>query len=169
MLGAVKRVEDPRLLRGQGRYVGDLQLPGQLEVAFVRSPHAHARVRDIEAQRALEQPGVVAVLTGAEAARESRPMRPRLGVPGFKACEQPCLAVDKVRFVGQAVAAVVAESRYLAEDALDFVEVDYEPLPAVVDARQAVEPGAPLLFEAWGDNVHVESAFSAGDPEAAFA
>src|SRR4051812_11969777 len=126
MLGTVKRVEDPRLLRGQGRYVGDLRLPGQVEIAFLRSPHAHARLRGVDTRVAQGQPGVVAVLTGAEAVRSEQdgggagmgagaralPLRPLLGVPSFKVCELPCLATDKVRFVGQAVAAVVATDRY---------------------------------------------------------
>jgi carbon-monoxide dehydrogenase large subunit len=169
MLGAVKRVEDPRLLRGEGRYVADIALPGQLEIAFLRSPHAHARLGAVDTLPAREAPGVVAMLTGAEAAEHARPLRPNLRTPTFKACELPCLATDKVRFVGQPVVAVVAESRYLAEDALDLIQVEYEPLPAVVDARTALEPDAPLLYEAWGDNVHVESAYSAGDLEGAFA
>src|SRR5919198_2880224 len=169
MLGNVKRVDDPRLLRGAGRFVGDLKLPGQLEVAFLRSPHAHARLESVDPRSALERPGVTAVLTGAEAAGQARPLRPRLGVPSFKLCELPCLATDRVRFVGQAVAAVVAESRYLAEDALDSIAVEYEPLPAVTDARRALESDAPLLHDEWGDNVHVESAIAAGDVDGAFA
>ncbi len=168
MLGPVRRTEDPRLLRGHGRYVADLSLPGQLEVAFLRSPHPHARIRRIKMQRAAEQPGVVVVLTGEEAAELARPLRPYLKVPHFNACEQPCLATGKVRFVGQPVVAVVAESRYQAEDALDSVEVEYELLPAVVDAREATTPGAPLLYEEWGSNTHVAASFEAGDAAGAF-
>ncbi len=138
-------------------------------MAFLRSDHAHAWLRRVNGARALECPGVVAILTGAEAARQARPLRPYLDLPGFKTCEFPCLATDKVRFVGQPIAAVVAESRYLAEDALELIEVDYEPLPAVMDARQAVEPDSQLLYEEWGTNVHVESSFQAGDLEGAFA
>ncbi len=169
MLGSVKRVDDPRLLRGGGRYLGDLRLPDQLEVAFLRSPHAHARLVRVDASPALGLPSVAAVLTGAQALAQARPLRPKLGVPNFKIVEEPCLATDKVRFVGQALAAVVAQDRYLAEDALDAIEVEYEPLQAVVDARRAVEADAPLLHEALGDNVHVEGSFSAGDVEGAFA
>ena len=177
MIGTVKRVEDPRLLRGQGRYVGDLRLPGQLEVAFLRSPHAHAILRGVDTRPALDQPGVVAILTGADAvdtdhqsaSQRAKPLRARLGIPSFKICDLPCLATDRVRFVGQAVAAVVAEDRYLAEDAADLIEVEYDPLPAVVDARKSLEPGAPLLHDSWGDNLHVASSFSAGEPDEAFA
>src|SRR5215216_8133517 len=116
LIGArVKRKEDPRLITGAGAYVGDLKLPGMHHVVFVRSPYAHARIRGIDADAARRRPGVVAVLTGAEAAEHARPLRPYLKLPAFKSCGQPCLATDKVRLVGEAVAAVVAESRYLAE------------------------------------------------------
>src|ERR671930_45056 len=98
-----------------------------------------AAVKRVDVWRARAAPGVVQVLTGREAAEQARPLRPYLRIPDFKICEQPCLATDKVRFVGQAVAAVVAESRYLAEDALDAIEVEYEPLPAVTEARAALE------------------------------
>jgi carbon-monoxide dehydrogenase large subunit len=167
--GAVRRVDDARLLRGQGRYVGDIRLPGQLEAAFLRSPYGHARLACLDASQALGLPGVKAVLTGDDTRSVSRPLRPRLGIPSFKECELPCLAVEKVRFQGQPVALLAAESRPLADDALERIEVEYEPLPAVVDARQAVEAGAPVLHEEWGDNVHVESSFSAGDVDAVFA
>jgi aerobic carbon-monoxide dehydrogenase large subunit len=161
-------VDDARLLRGQGHYVGDIRLPGQLEAAFLRSPHGHARLVGLDPSEALTMAGVSAILTGEDARSLSTPLRPRLGIPSFKECELPCLAVEKVRFQGQPVALLAAESRPLAEDALERIQVEYEPLPAVVDARQAVEPGAPVLHEAWGDNVHVESTFSAGDVEGAF-
>lgn len=169
MLGSVRRVEDPRLLRGRGQYVGDLRLAGQLEVAFLRSPHAHAHLRSLDVAAALSAPGVVTVLTGNEAATLTRPFRPVLGVPGFNVCEQPVMATDRVRFVGEAVAAVVAENRYLAEDALDLIEADYEPLPPVTDARAALEDGAPLLHEEWGSNAHATSTLNVGDVDAAFA
>lgn len=169
MLGSVRRVEDPRLLRGRGQYVGDLRLPGQLEVAFLRSPHAHAHLRGLDVSAARSAPGVVTVLTGNEASSVARPFRPVLGVPGFNVCEQPVLATDRVRFVGEAVAAVVAENRYLAEDALDLIEADYEPLPPVTDARAALEDGAPLLHEEWGSNAHATSTLNVGDVDAAFA
>jgi carbon-monoxide dehydrogenase large subunit len=167
--GSVKRVDDARLLRGLGQYVADLHLPGQLEVAFLRSPHAHARLGRIDLERVRALPTVAVVLTGSDAESATRPLRSKLGIPGFKICETPCLAVGKVRFQGQAVVAVAAADRYAAEDALEAVEVEYEPLPAVTDARAGLEPGAPLLHEAWGDNVHVESSFSAGDVDAAMA
>lgn len=170
LVGAsVLRVEDPRLLTGRGNYLADLRLPGMLEVAFLRSPHAHAHLNAVDVEAARRQPGVVTVLTGVEAAEQAKPLRPYIGVPSFKICELPCLATGKVRFVGQPVVALVAEDRYLAEDALELVEVDYDPLPAVVDARQAAEPESPLLFDEWSDNVHVASSYLGGDIDAAFA
>jgi carbon-monoxide dehydrogenase large subunit len=169
MMGGVKRVDDPKLLRGSGRFVGDIRLPGQLEAAFLRSPHAHARVLRVNVRAAADATGVLTVLTGADAIRQAQPIRAYLKVPGFKGSALPCLATDAVRFVGQPIAAVVAQNRQLAEDAVELIEVDFETLPAVVDARGSLEPGAPLLFEEWGDNVHAESSFSAGDVDGAFA
>jgi aerobic carbon-monoxide dehydrogenase large subunit len=169
MPGRVRRVDDARLLRGQGRYVPDLRLPGQLEVGFVRSPHAHARISRIDLDAASALPGVRAVLTGREAEHLARPLEPRLGIPGFKVCRWPCLAIETVRFQGEAVAALAADSRAVLEDALQLIEVEYEPLPAVVHARAAVTDDAPRLHAEWGDNVHVESAASTGDVEGAFA
>ncbi|HYY87666.1 MAG TPA: xanthine dehydrogenase family protein molybdopterin-binding subunit, partial [Chloroflexota bacterium] len=128
----------------------------------------HARLGPVDLRHALAVPGVHAVLTGVDAAHVAKPLRPKLGIPGFKVCELPCLAIDRVRFQGQPVALVAAGSRALAEDALERIDVEYQPLPAVVDARKAIEPDAPLLHDDWGDNVHVESTYSAGDVAAAF-
>jgi carbon-monoxide dehydrogenase large subunit len=174
---AVARREDPRLLRGEGRFVDDVVLPGMAHAAFVRSPHAHARVAGIRTEAAARRPGVVRVLTFAELARWMHPM-PLFGAvpPGLaarvdvamKQAPQLAMARDRVRYVGEIVAMVVAESRALAEDAAELVEVDYEPLPAVVDMLAAGEPGAPLLHEAWGDNVAVRFRTGFGDVEAAF-
>jgi aerobic carbon-monoxide dehydrogenase large subunit len=163
MIGSARRVDDGRLLRGQGRFVGDLHLPGQLEVAFLRSPHAHARLVKVDVTRARQAPGVALVLTGRDAAALTAPLRPKLHIPNFKVCEMPCLATDRVRYSGQAVAAVVAQDRYLAEDGRELIDVEYDPLAAVVDARRAVEPAAPILHAHWDDNVHVEATFEAGD------
>src|SRR5438132_11856320 len=127
----VKRLEDPRLLRGRGRYVGDLTLAGLASVAFVRSPHAHALVRKIDVAAALELPGVIAVLTARDLDGQARPLVPRLGGGGFVPTEWPPLASDRVRFSGEAVAAVVAESAYIAADARERVGVEYEPLAAL--------------------------------------
>ena len=157
MVGAeVRRVEDPRVLLGKSQYVDDLALPDAVAVAFVRSPHAHARILSIDVHAAAARADVQMVLTGADIAEGVKPLRVEYDsakAPTHKACDWPVLARDKVRFVGEAVAAVVATDRYAAEDAAALVEVDYDPLPVVHDAEQALEPGAPLVHEEWGDNV----------------
>ncbi len=155
----VRRVEDPDLLTGQGTYVGNLKVPGMAKVAFVRSPVAHARINKIDVSDAVEQPGVIAVLTAAD-----------LGVAPFhgfmilnQACARPPLATDKVRFVGEAVAMVVADTEARAEDAAEAVVVDYDPLPVAADMESAVGEGAPLQFEELGTNV-VAGMAGSGDP-----
>ena len=157
MVGAeVRRVEDPRVLLGKSQYVDDLALPDAAAVAFVRSPHAHARILSIDAHAAAARADVHLVLTGVEIAQAVKPLRVEYDpakAPTHKACDWPVLARDKVRFVGEAVAAVVADDRYAAEDAAGLVEVDYAPLPVVHDAEQALESGSPLVHEEWGDNV----------------
>jgi carbon-monoxide dehydrogenase large subunit len=174
---SVARVEDPRFLRGEGRYVDDLKLPGMLHAAFVRSPHAHARIVAVRPGAAAARPGVARVFAFADLAAVMRPL-PLFGAvpPGLaarvdvrmKQVPQLAMARDVVRYVGEIVAMVVADSRALAEDAAELVEVDYEPLPAVVDMVAAAEPGAPVLHPEWGDNVAVAFATGFGDVEAAF-
>ena len=177
LIGArVKRVEDPRFLTGRGRFLDDITLPGMVEVAFVRSPYAHARIRSIESGEALRSPGVLAVLTGEEAARQARPLQAKLHeAPGlerlaraYRIADWYPLAWGRVRFMGEAVVAVVADNRYLAEDAVEKVLVEYEPLPVVVDVEQSLQPGAPLLYENWGDNLMLKADFRSGDTERAF-
>ena len=157
MVGAqVRRVEDPRVLLGKSRYVNDIQMPGMLEIAFVRSLHAHARLQGLDVSAALEYPGVNAVLTGEDVASAIAPLRveyDRTKAPTQKPCDWPVLARGKVRFVGEAIAAVVACDRYVAEDAASLVEVDYEPMEAVWDVDRALTPTSPLVHEEWGDNV----------------
>jgi carbon-monoxide dehydrogenase large subunit len=172
----VKRVEDPRLLMGRGCFIDDVALPGTLEVAFLRSPHAHARILSIVTEEAQKAPGVIAVLTGEEAARQTRPLQAKLHeAPGlerlaraYKIADWYPLARDRVRYVGEAVVAVVAEDRYLAEDALQKITVQYEPLPPIAKVEKALETGAPLLYPEWGDNVMLKADFRSGDPEKAF-
>lgn len=160
------RVEDRALLTGRGRFGDDAPLrSGTLHAAVLRSPHAHARLLALRTEAALALPGVRAVLVGEDVRRWSRPF-----ISGVKQpMELWALAVDKVRYVGEPVAVVVAESRYLAEDALDCLEADYQPLPAVADIRAAIAAEAPLLHEAVGSNVVSDRSFRYGDPEAAFA
>lgn len=165
----VPRVEDERLMRGRGRFMDDLDpIVGALHAAIVRSPYGHARIRHIDATAALQMPGVAGVVTGADAVRELRPFA--VGVP-LAVAYYP-LAVDVARFTGEPVAVVVADSRYAAEDAAELVDVDYEPLPAVMDVEAATRAESPVLHAAAGTNVanhrtfvhgNWEQAFSAGD------
>src|SRR5580704_18443924 len=153
---SIKRSEDPRILTGAGRYVDDIKLPGMLHAAFVRSPMAHARVLSVDVSAARALPGVVAVLTGAELEAITVPGPDALTAligGGGPTPEFTLLATDKVRFVGDPVAIVVAENRYLAEDGCELVEVEYDELPAVVTAAFALDPGSPPLFANLGDNI----------------
>lgn len=160
------RIEDDALLQGRGRYADDLAVaPGTLHAAVLRSPHAHARLVGLDASPALAMPGVHAVLTGEDVKRWARPFPVGVRQP----MEHWCLAVDKVRYVGEPLAVVMAESRYLAEDALDAIRVDYQTLPVAVDTEAAIAADAPLLHEAVGSNVVSERHFRYGDPEQAFA
>jgi 2-furoyl-CoA dehydrogenase large subunit len=160
------RKEDAALLCGRARFIDDLApVPGIKHVAILRSPHAHAHVRAIDTRRATELPGVVAVVTGAGLAKSVKPI---FGVVRAPVPFLPC-AVDKVRYVGEPVAVVVADDRYVAEDALDLIEVDYEPLPAAADLAAARADGAPVLHEKAGSNVVSRRSFSYGDPAQAFA
>ncbi|MEU0395620.1 xanthine dehydrogenase family protein molybdopterin-binding subunit [Streptomyces sp. NPDC006208] len=176
---SVPRVEDERLLRGNGRYVDDIALPGCVEAAFLRSPQAHARIESVDVGAALDAPGVVAVWTGADVAglapmlnKEELRTPPGLAAlldPLVRMTPMPLLAADKVRYVGQPVAVVFAENRYLAEDALELIDVRYSALPVTVDPEQALSPEAALVHEEFGDNVAVAVATKVGDPDEAFA
>ena len=166
---SVLRKEDPRLLTGLGKYAGDVRLPGMLHGAVLRSPHPHARLGEVRCDKALSLPGVWALFTAADV-RAIGKIPVRLGQRATNpAALQLPLARDKVRYVGEPVAFVLAESRYLAEDALDLVEVEWEPLPAVADARHAIEPGAPILHDALGSNVVYRLETKRGDGAAALA
>ncbi len=163
---AVERVEDATLLIGRGQYTDDLPVrAGTLHAAVLRSPHAHAEILSIDATKAKARPGVMAVLTGKEIKQDSDPFLIVLRQP----MDQWSLAVDRVRFVGEAVALVVAEDRYLAEDALDDIAVEYRKLPAVVDPLAALEKDAPLVHPAVGSNVPSDRHFNYGNPDAKFA
>ncbi|MFN8201728.1 MAG: aerobic carbon-monoxide dehydrogenase large subunit [Solirubrobacteraceae bacterium] len=138
--GRMRRKEDPRFIRGRGRYVDDIRLPGMLHGAILRSPLAHARITSIDTAAALAHPKVHAVITGQDLEAQSLAWMPTLS-----ADVQAVLATDKVRFQGQEVAFVVADDRYSARDALELIDVEYEPLPVVVDPRKALEPDAPVI------------------------
>jgi 2-furoyl-CoA dehydrogenase large subunit len=162
---SIKRHEDPRLLMGRGRFLDDMTLPNLHAAAILRSPHPHARIRGIDTSEALKLPGVVTVLTGQEVGRQSDPFP--VGVTAK--FEYFSAAVDKVRYVGEPVAVVVASDRYVAEDALDLIHVDYERLPPLVDPEKGLEPDAPVLHEMLGHNVSCHRVLTYGDPDAAFA
>jgi carbon-monoxide dehydrogenase large subunit len=156
---SVRRLEDPRLVQGLGRYSDDVNLPRQAYAVVMRSPHAHARIRGIDAAAAQSAPGVIAVLTGADIAADGIGNLPtdatrkrRDGSPAFTP-PRPALARDRVRHVGDPVALVVAETREQAADAAVLVAVDYEPLPAMSDTASASEPGAPIVWDEAPDNV----------------
>ncbi len=166
---SVRRREDPRLLTGRGRFVADIALPRTLHVAFVRSPYAHARIVGFDATAARAVPGVVAVVTAADLAGRVKPIRADARFPGFHSSEWPILAGDIVRYQGEPIAAVVAESPYLAADAAALVDVDFDPLPVVVDAEAALAAEAPLVHPAWGDNVFLHRSGAFGDVDGAFA
>jgi len=159
---SVERKEDARFIRGKGNYVDDITLPGMLHMELLRSPYAHARIRSVDTSRAVALPGVIAVVTGELMAQHNLAWMPTLSGD-----TQAVLATDKVRFQGQEVAAVIAETAYIAKDALELIDVDYEPLPAVTTPQRALEPDAPLIRdekEGQTDNRIYE--WEAGDREA---
>jgi aerobic carbon-monoxide dehydrogenase large subunit len=170
LVGArVARREDPRLLTGQGSYVDDHRPARMLYAAFLRSPHAHARIRRLDASAALALPGVAAVLTGEDIRHSSKPVRAASRTPNVKTTSYPPLALGKVRHVGEAVAMVAAESRYVAEDAVERIVVDYEPLPVVRDVESALDPASPVLHDEAQTNLLVSREFARGDVDAAMA
>ncbi len=160
---SVKRREDPPLLMGRAHFIGDLRLPGLLAVKFLRSPHAHARVVHVDVRAAAAMSGVEAVVTGRDLLSSTRPIRAVMSGAGYKESGWPPLAGDTARFAGEAVAAVVATDQYRAEDALEAIEVTYEPLPAVVDAELGMKPAAPVLHAEMGDNIIFHTRFENGD------
>ena len=167
---AVVRPQGARLVAGRGVYTDDVMLPRTAHVAFVRSPHAHARIAAIDVEAANAVPGVLQVVTGAEMARHCDPwVGVLLNYAGMKSAPQYPLAVGKAVWQGEPVVAVVAESRALAEDGCAHVHVTWEPLPAVVDAEAALAPGAVLIHPDLGDNLVLDTRLSSGDVEAAFA
>jgi carbon-monoxide dehydrogenase large subunit len=154
---SIKRREDPRLITGEAKYLDDIQLPGLAHAAILRSPHAHARIVRIDTSKAQALDGVIAVFTGADF-MDINPLPCAWQAGGVKnnVNTPRVLAVDKVTFTGAGVAVVVAENRYIAEDALNLIEVEWEPLPVVVDARKAVEPGAPQIHDNAPNNIALE-------------
>ena len=163
---SVERVEDAALLTGRGRYMDDLALrTDALHAAFLRSPHGHADILSIDVSAASALPGVVAVITGPDLLPIIDPLVSSVRAP----MEARAMAVDRVRYVGEPVALAIATDRYIAEDALDLIEVEYRQRPAVVDPEAALAADAPLLHEAVGSNLVSERLFTYGDPNAALA
>ena len=163
---ALERTEDHSLLTRGGHFIDDLTLPGAAHAAYVRSPHARAEIRRIDLRRALEHPGVYAVITGDDVAQLTRPQRGR--VPLANSPKVYALAYQQVRYVGEPVVGIAAVDRATAEDAADLVEVEYAPLPPVTDPEEALKPDAPLVFEEIGSNVLWHNTFPYGDVEGAF-
>ncbi len=164
----LKRKEDPRLIQGLAHYVDDIQLSGMLYASLVRSPYAHARIRKIDASAARKAPGVVAVLTGKDIDGVLGQIPVAAALPELRIPPHFPLALDRVRYVGEAVAVVVADDRYRARDAADLVEVDYEPLPVVSDPEKALAPGAPKVHDQFPDNQACRWVLQGGDVEKAF-
>ena len=164
----IKRREDPSLMRGLGQYVDDITFPEMLHVAILRTPHAHARIKSIDTAAARRHPGVVAVFTGAEVRDQIEPLPTTAENPSLRIPNHYVLAVDKVCYVGEGVAAVVAEDRYTARDALDLIQVDYEPLPVVTDPELALTSTSPVIHSQWPDNLAFHWEQSQGDIEKAF-
>ena len=164
----VVRREDPRLLSGAGNYVADIKRHGMLHMAFRRSDHAHAAIRNIDVEAALALPGVVAVYTGGDIAAMANPYQATSRMKNYQATFIPPLAVNKVRYVGEAVVAVVAESRYVAEDALALIDIDYDPLTVLVDPEEALKSGAPKLHDDLESNILAEREFARGEVDDAF-
>jgi carbon-monoxide dehydrogenase large subunit len=170
LVGApIKRREDPRFLTGRAQYVADIELPGMAHLAFVRSPIAHGDVVSIDAGPARLADGVHAVLTGPELACRAKPFVCDSLHPSWQSSAYHQLALDRVRFVGEPVVAVLADDRYLAEDACELVRVEYVSRPAVTSIAEAIAPNAPRIHDSWDDNFYVRREFTKGDVEAAFA
>jgi carbon-monoxide dehydrogenase large subunit len=167
----IKRREDPRLITGQAKYTDDLSLPGMAYLHIVRSPYAHANIRSINTEKAVRMPGVVGIFTGKDIAEGGFGNIPCAWIVPDSECKappHPSLATDKVRHVGDGVVAIVAEDPYLARDAGDAVEIEYEPLPAVVDALEATQDGAPQLYTTVPNNIDFRWEVKGGDLEKAF-
>lgn len=161
---SVKRLEDPRLLTGRGSFIDDLTVANLHHAAILRSPHAHAGIKMIDVRRAREVPGVAGILTGEDVGKMSEAFINITGPVKYYSC-----AVGTARFVGEPVAVIVAKNRYVAEDALDLVEMDYEPLPVVLDQEEALKADAPILHDNLGTNLCIRRRFKFGDTEKAFA
>ncbi|GGG13623.1 xanthine dehydrogenase family protein molybdopterin-binding subunit [Paenibacillus abyssi] len=169
---SIRRREDPRLLVGAGKYIADYSIPGMAYLHVVRSTHGHARILNIDISKAEDYPGVVAVITGQEVADAMKPMLvssiiPNLGGELQIPTVYP-LAIDKVQWVGDPIVAIIAESKYIAEDAAQLVEIEYEKLPVLTDPEEAMKPDAPKIYDNWKDNMLWKGQLASGDVDKAF-
>ncbi|MDQ2691417.1 MAG: molybdopterin-dependent oxidoreductase, partial [Chloroflexota bacterium] len=168
----IKRNEDPRLLTGQGLYVDDVNLPNMLHAAFLRSPYAHAKINNIDVSQARQRAGVIAIFTAEDLGDYWKPGPLLVSPPPvkditFNEKTQVPLAKGKVKFAGEPVVMVLAESRYIAEDALADIQVDYEPLRAVVDMEEALDAGSPVIHEDIGSNLAAHVVQTKGEYQSA--
>ena len=170
LIGApIKRREDPRLVQGLSHYVDDIKLVNTLHCTFLRSDYAHADIKSIDTEAAENLSGVVKVITGSDIAGKVGSIPCAAEIEGLKVPDHPALAVDRVRFVGEPIAAVVATDPYVARDALDLIEVEYDELPAVVDLDAAIESDSTVIYDEYDDNIAFTMPLDAGDVDAAFA
>ena len=163
----VQRVEDPRLLAGRGQFIDDISLPRMLHIAFLRSDHAHAHIINIETTEAANMAGVAGIFTAEDLTDDFKPIRATSHMANYRSTEMSVLARGKVRFVGEAVVAVAAKSRYLAEDAVERIRVEYDPLGDAIDPLANIKDGSPLLHEEAGTNVLASRTFHTGDVDEA--
>ena len=159
----LRRREDFKFLTGKGRYVDDIKVRGMLHMAVLRSPHAHAIVKRVDLAAAKAAPGVRLAMSGADLVGKIGSMVPNWIMPGTKVPERPVVAIDRVRFVGECVALVVAQTQAMAYDAVGLIDVEYEALPAVVDEEQAIQAGAPQLHENVSNNITTVYKIGGGD------
>src|SRR5688572_1372750 len=164
----IRRREDPRLITGAATYADDIKMPGMHHACILRSPHAAARIKSIDIGPAAAHPGVVAVYTGADVEGVG-PVPCGASLPGLRVPHHAILAKDRVYFVGHPVAVVVAGDRYIARDAVDLIEIEYEPLAAVADPEKALAAGAPAVHPEWPDNTAFTYHQEGGDVDKAFA
>lgn len=170
LIGApIKRREDPRLVQGLSHYVDDIKLVNTLHCTFLRSDYAHADIKSIDTEAAENLSGVVKVITGSDIAGKVGSIPCAAEIEGLKVPDHPALAVGRVRFVGEPIAAVVATDPYIARDALDLIEVEYDELPAVVDLDAAIESDSTVIYDEFDDNIAFTMPLDAGDVDAAFA
>jgi carbon-monoxide dehydrogenase large subunit len=163
----LKRMEDPRLVSGQGRYLDDIKLPGMVYASFVRSSYAHALIKKIDKSEALKLPGVLAIFTGGDLA-DVKDLPTVEESEEAKSTPRPALVIDEARYQGEAIAVVIAKDPYTAEDAAELVQVEYEPLPVVLDVEEAMKPTSPKAHSYVKDNIAYHSVYEAGDIETAF-